>query len=39
VNHLRPNRQQARAAGVIAGRNLTQIEEGGADPQWGVASN
>ena len=38
-NHRRPNRVQGRATNAIKGRSLTQIEEGGANPQWGVASN
>ena len=38
-NHSRLNRLQGRATSAIKGRNLTQIEEGGAVPQWGVASN
>jgi Tol biopolymer transport system component len=38
-DHSRANQIQSRMRSVIAKRNLTQIETGGALPQWGVASN
>jgi Tol biopolymer transport system component len=39
VTHEWPKAPQSLAKSAIATRHLTQIEEGGAVPQWGVASN